>query len=80
MPFTRLFTMRFFTETDTGCSSGKRGAGIKGGSSKPREQFRSHFEKSRRTELHCEGAAEKAGRSSAGNNESCYSQAAEKQF
>lgn len=36
------------------------------------------FEKSRRTELHCEGAAEKAGRSSAGNNESCYSQAAEK--
>ena len=36
------------------------------------------FEKSRRTELHCEGAAEKAGRSSAGNNESCYLQAAEK--
>ena len=36
------------------------------------------FEKSRRTELHCEGAVEKAGRSSAGNNESCYSQAAEK--
>ena len=36
------------------------------------------FEKSRRTELHCEGAAEKAGRNSAGNNESCYSQAAEK--
>ena len=36
------------------------------------------FEKSRRTELHCEGAAEKAGRSSAGTNESCYSQAAEK--
>ncbi len=36
------------------------------------------FEKSRRTELHCEGAAEKAGRSSAGNNESRYSQAAEK--
>ena len=36
------------------------------------------FEKSRRTEFHCEGAAEKAGRSSAGNNESCYSQAAEK--
>ena len=36
------------------------------------------FEKSRRTELHCEGAAEKAGRSSAENNESCYSQAAEK--
>ena len=36
------------------------------------------FEKSRRTELHCEGAAESIGRSSAGNNESCYSQAAEK--
>ena len=36
------------------------------------------FEKSRRTELRCEGAAEKAGRSSAGNNESCYLQAAEK--
>ena len=36
------------------------------------------FEKSRRTELHCEGAAESTGRSSAGNNESCYSQAAEK--
>ena len=36
------------------------------------------FEKSRRTEFHCEGAAESIGRSSAGNNESCYSQAAEK--
>ena len=36
------------------------------------------FEKSRRTELHCEGVAEKTGRSSIGNNESCYSQAAEK--
>ena len=36
------------------------------------------FEKSRRTELHCEGAAEKTGRSSIGNNESCYSQATEK--
>lgn len=36
------------------------------------------FEKSRRTEFHYEGAAESTGRSSVGNNESCYSQAAEK--
>ena len=36
------------------------------------------FEKSRRTEFHYEGAAESTGRGSVGNNESCYSQAAEK--
>lgn len=36
------------------------------------------FEKSRRTEFHYEGAAESIGRGSVGNNESCYSQAAEK--
>ena len=36
------------------------------------------FEKSRRTELHCEGVAESTGRSNVGNNESCYSQTAEK--
>ena len=36
------------------------------------------FEKSRRTELHYKGVAESTGRSNVGNNESCYSQAAEK--
>ena len=36
------------------------------------------FEKSRRTDLHYKGVAESTGRSNVGNNESCYSQAAEK--
>ena len=36
------------------------------------------FEKSRRTELHYKGVAESTGRSNVGNNESYYSQAAEK--
>ena len=36
------------------------------------------FEKSRRTELHYKGVAESTGRSNVGNNESCYSQTAEK--
>ncbi len=36
------------------------------------------FEKSRRTELYYKGVAESTGRSNAGNNESCYSQATEK--
>lgn len=36
------------------------------------------FEKSRRMELHYKGVAESTGRSNVGNNESCYSQTAEK--